>query len=198
MIRPKFGCEIAAETLTKLSEARVNPMTIDEAAFRGDITPDQLVMTSMGSRNKAVVTPYYPAIQYEATLRQRVEWSRVFGRPFVEAAIGISRKHNAASLTIRFCGDPSDPVINEASWRYPLSDVDAQTTTTEDVIAAIADNAIDGEAVPGRSGLVVVTDKRFSANNWAVSHSFDPNDVTMGIHKQVELLNFTNPQQCLP
>lgn len=190
MSRPKFGNERAVDTLITLIEHCPDPLAIEDATTRGDLEPHQLIMTSMGSSKKAIVTPYYPAIQFENRLAQRIGWSSVFQRPFAEAVIGYSRKRRGASLVLRFCSETDLTAISESCWQFPLDESADETKTTWDVVERIKDAALDGEALPQRSGLVVVTKKRFSAGNWATSHSSDPNEVIAGIQSQIEALDF--------
>lgn len=192
MARPKFGCERAVDTLNTLISHCPEPLAIEDAVSRGDLEPHQLVMTSMGNHKKAIITPYYPAIQFENRLAQRISWSGVFRRPFAEAVIGFSRKRSVASLVIRFCSETDLSAISETSWQYPLDTEGITTRTTWDVVALINQSALYGEALPHRSGLVVTTDKRFSAGNWATTYKSDPNEVIEGIQSQIEALDFVD------
>jgi hypothetical protein len=144
----------------------------------------------MGTRRQAIITPHYPAIQFEAKLAQRISWGSIWNRPFVEAAVGLSRQSRVASLTLRLLTDYSHSAVNEATWQYPLDETTAEATrTTWDVVDAITENAVDGYATPRRSGLVVTSERRFSAGNWAVTHTSDPNEVVEGIAAQVSNLD---------
>lgn len=190
MSRPKFGNERAVDTLNTLIGHCPEPLKIEETLQRGELEPHQLIMTSVGNKKKAMITPYYPAIQFENTLGQRIAWSGIFQRPFVEAVIGYSRKRRSASLVLRFCSESDLSAISETCWQYPLAETADETQTTWDVVEEINKAALDGEALPRRSGLVVVTKMRFSAGNWATSYSSDPNEVVEGIQRQIEVLDF--------
>jgi hypothetical protein len=192
MSRPKSGNERAVDTLNTLIAHCPEPLAIEDATTRGDLEPYQLIMTSMGSSKKAIITPYYPAIQFENRLAQRISWSGIFQRPFAEAVIGYSRKRRSASLVLRFCSETDLTAISESCWQYPLDESADATRTTWDVVQKINDAAADGVALPQRSGLVVVTDERLGAGNWATSHSSNPDEVIAGIQRQIESLNFAD------
>lgn len=187
---PESGPEVAAQLLTSLANTRVEATIIDAAVTGGVYEPHELIMTSMGNRRKAIITPFFPALQYDHSLSSRLQWSQVFNRPFVEAVVGYSRKSSLASLTVRYCAQLDLGFIAESAWSFPVDEELIQITTTEDVIGEIWGNADQGKPIARRSGLVGITEDRLEAGNWAISHHSDPDDEIQYLESQIAQLPF--------
>jgi len=174
--------EIVAQTLEIVEAARQAPQVIDEAYRRGAILPNELVITSMGNVRKAVLTPAYPALVFESKLLQRLDWSAINERPFVEVAIHAKKDERfndkitlrMANITLRLCINPTVEGNNnvlQTSASFPL-DSDKYYGTTESVIKAIIKNIDRGNAIDCGSGFVVVPPLGIRSNEgkWKISN----------------------------
>ncbi len=172
--------EIVAETLQYLDSLRQSPTAIDEAYIRRDLGMSDLVMTSMGNSRKAVITPAYPAFQYEPRLLQRLDWAATLRRPFIEASIGVEKDTDyrgekilkMATVTLRSCVSPSlngYSTVLQSCARFSL-DADARYGTMESVIEDIVLYAENGEGLE-QSGYVNVPppDQRSKKGKWSLS-----------------------------
>lgn len=177
----------ASETLTQLSHNRLLPQQIEDGVTYGDITPNRLVMTSMGDRRRALITPWYHAFPYDNRLSDRIEWAGAYRRPFVEAAIAYSSSRNCAALTLRLCYMPNAdvPAIQEAHMTFDVGDYNGEIDFMEDVVDAIADSHSNGLAIAQQSGIVHATPDRLKKGRWGISIPEEPAFVIDSIHSSV-------------
>lgn len=186
-----------AESLSVLAEARQDPSLLTEWGYAGELEPTAVIMTSMGSRRKAIITPYFAGIEFEHKLPSRVIRAQAIRRPFVEAVIGLgdhpTQPMYLASVTLRLgMFDHEREMIEETSWQYPLKLESLKGETTWDVVDAIGAAGDEGSAIRNRSGLVVVTPERLNAKNWAISHKADPDQIARDISYAVtDEIHFT-------
>lgn len=184
---PTFESSIqVARSLQHLAEQVQPPHVIDDLAGRGAIEDHQLIMTSMGNRRRALITPFYPGIQFEANLKYRLETAAMYRRPFVEAALRFSSSRQVASLVLRSSNDTKTTDILESAWIYPLRSA-GPIKTTWDVVDAVSANAAHGFAIPARSGVVVTQGRD---KNWGISYNVDPEGAADILHDRLKSLPY--------
>lgn len=190
MSNPESSARIAS-TLQFLADAVQDPAIIDASVDKGELTNSDLVMTSMGNYHKALLTPFYNGIQFESVLPYRLEMAGAYGRHLVEAVLGYSRSRSMASVTLRLTTQQDATEVLETSWKYPL-EAQKHTSTTWEVVAAVGERADQGQVIPARSGLVIVTPERAKKHNWAISQHVDSEGVAEILHQRItDGLSFT-------
>lgn len=176
----------ATEVLSLLTALRHTPQQIEDGYNNESFTPHDLVMTSMGNRRRAVVTPMYPAFQYEYYLGHRLQRASEYRRPLVEASVELQPR-NIAALTLRLCMLPMTDTVRaiRSSWAYDLGSDGESVNTFEDVVDAIHQNAAQSEAHPQSTGYVVLSFERKMNNNWGISDLVYPTDMINILHEVV-------------
>jgi hypothetical protein len=181
----------ASSALNHMAEVIQGPDQIDHARERGALNYDELVMTSVGNRTSAIITPYHPGIQFENKLKDRLEAAQRWSRPFVEAKIGFNPvRSSLAHLSLRLCNGGDYLYLLETAWVVPIEEESLPENTMMGVVAAIEDNAGDGYPVANRSGVVECGERRLKAGNWAISHKADPYEILADITEQMAALDF--------
>lgn len=187
MPHPNFSATQIGTSLTLLSGYRHSPEAITSGFESGAFRNHDLVMTSMGNRRRAIITPMYHALPFEHSLADRIEWAGHYKRPLVEAVVAFNRDRRAASVLIRLCLLPmvDEPGVLETAWAFPLGEAADKITNFEDVVDEVAVHCIDGQPIAGRSGLVLDTRERQETSNWAISTTIEPPEAALIVHRAI-------------
>ena len=167
------GPERVAQALGHMADAVIPAQEIDEQLLREIIEPHKLIMTSMGNRRKALITPFFPSINFVHNIEERLFWAKTYQRPLLEAVVGYSERRTTASVTLRNTLGEDIKSVLETVWQYPLKP-DEEHQTTWDVVDTVQEQAGNGLAVPARSGVINLSEERLKAGNWAISHPLEP------------------------
>ena len=174
-----------AGTLKYLADAVQPVERIDDGYFDNEISPQLVVMTSIGTRKKAVITPAFPGMQFKWDLNHRISMSGLYNRPFAEAVVGYSRRNKIAAVTLRVMMLPHEKNVLETAWLYDISSLDTPPSTTWDVVDGINQYSGNGYPIRSRSGLVPINDSREKNHNWSVSNTYEPGLVASEVHDAV-------------
>lgn len=176
-----------ATSLTLLSGYRHSPEVISDGYQSGRFMDHDIVMTSMGNRRKAIITPMYHALPLENNLADRLEWAGNYRRPLVEAVVSFDRRARNASVLLRLCLLPmvDEPRVVETAWTYPLGIAAESVNTFDEVVDEIAIYSRNGQPTAARTGFVVVTRDRADTSNWMVSTYEDPNEIARIMHSSI-------------
>lgn len=176
------------EVVRELDSKRWSPSAIDVFSSTDGFNPQRVVMTSIGSKYRSAITPYYPGIQMDWGLTDRIGDAFQSDRQFVEAEIRLGRKLDVVRVSLRIAGFPDQPDFIQSSWQFSL-ERPTDTSNTWDLLEALGD--ADSEALPALSGLVAVTHERISSSNpnWQVHRRIEPEvalaAISQGIDSQI-------------
>ncbi len=196
-----YESEAIARTLQGFADARLSPSLIDTAHQLGKITDDMVVATSIGSVSRAVIMPYYPAIQFGNNIFDRLDAAAARGYPFAEAAIRVTgqdlRRPTRAQVILRFCHAPepsATTVISETACAFNLSDTSSYGTT-ERVVDEIYRRRQWGEFLPSLTGTVnvPVPEHRDANGKWRRRASHDPRQLARAVWCGISEIDFAKP-----
>lgn len=166
---------VVAKTLEVLEQNLVSPGLIDAAEANGLVGYNDLVLTSMGNLTRAIITPYYPHIQSNNSIFDRLHSAHIGSRPLVEAGIRVVTNESGgvdtATVVMRLHeGDLGyGPIlVHETAAAYDLGGL--VCGTMHRVIDMVVHNRHLGVTVKGRNGVVVFDpEKRGAKGKWAIS-----------------------------
>lgn len=176
---------LASATLSRLHEAILSPDDIELGYRNKFFTEHDLVMTSMGNRHRAVITPMYPGLPYEHSLLDRLDAAALYSRPLIEANLRLNKR--IATATFRLCQLPrtEEPAIFESSWSFDLGVAVHHVSTMDDVVEQVIQLSNEGLPAPERTGLVFLSAERRVTNNWGISERIDASEAAHIIHTAV-------------
>ena len=194
MSKPNIGTDInPTNTVNFLDSHRISPDRIDWFDTEGWLKPTDLAITSIGSRSRSVITPFYSGIVMGWGLTSRVSSFFYAKRPLAEAEIRLSEQQDYAKIILRFAGLSEQTNFLQGAWLYPNIDtdlLDGNEATTWKLLDLLS--VCPYEPVPESTGIVQITHERINSKspNWKPSGPEEPDVVLQAIHDGFRSLDY--------
>jgi hypothetical protein len=196
-----YETEAVADTVQGLANARLSASLIDVAHQNGKLDSGVVVATSLGSVSRALLTPYYPEIQFDNSIFDRLDAASRNSQPFVEAHIKVSgedvRRPTQAQVILRLCMEPDETAVSEVKetrCTYNLSDSICYGTTDR-VVDEIYRRRTWGEFNALSTGTVKIPAKenRGKHGKWRLRSSDEPQILARNLSQDINSIRFAGP-----